>query len=96
MRDNHFIPWENTEETEIPSVDTPDLSSVDFGDVDSELMAVFWKLVIALKVAIFALSLGTLFLVFQQNVLIGGPLVAIGSVAGGYSLIKYRRYQAHH
>ena len=94
MRDNHFIPWANTEDTEVPSVDPPDLSSVDFGDVDSELMDVFWKLVIGLKVAIVALSLGTLFLIFQQNVLIGGPLVAIGSIASGYCLVKYRHYMA--
>ena len=68
---------------------TPDATGAT-ADISSELEMTFWILVGVLKVAIFAFSLGAMFLVFEGNRPLGVPLLGAGLVL---FLLAGRRYR---
>lgn len=51
----------------------------------------FWGLVIVFNVAVFGLAVGTMVLVFEGDVVLGGALVGVGAVAAAVGLYGYRR-----
>jgi len=66
----------------------------DFGDVDPQLQRLFWKLVFAIKFALLALTLGALFVVFDESTVVGGQLLAFGAVLSVYAVYRYREGKA--
>ena len=87
-------------EPEAPAVDIPAApeppspgtdADGEFGDVDPELRTLFWKLVLVIKVALLSLSLGALFVIFDENPVIGGQLLAFGSLFAGFAVYRYRQ-----
>ncbi len=80
----------------------PDLEGSDVGpeiptppdpaenDVDPELARRFWALVLVFNVALLALSLGAMFLVFERDYSLGGQLLLAGAAAFAFGLYRYR------
>lgn len=62
----------------------------DYSDVDPEVRKLFWKLVLGIKFALLALTLGALFVVFGENTTLGGQLLAFGLLLTGYVAYQYR------
>lgn len=83
-----------------PEVDVPEVEDTAKGmptpgeDIDPDLYSLFWRLVIVLDVALFALAIGPLFIYFEGNWDVGGPLVALGLVSFAYAVSQYRSYRA--
>lgn len=71
---------------EIP--EPPDYSEV---EVEGALQVRFWSLVGVFNVALLAVSLGLMFLVFEGALELGGQLVVAGLVLSGYGYYRYRR-----
>lgn len=59
-------------------------------DVDPELHSRFWSLVFIFNVAVLAVSVGGLFMLFGTDFTLGGQLVLGGAVVGVYGLYRYR------
>lgn len=66
---------------------TPDLASK---DVDPEIKKQFWSLVLLFNVALFAMSLGLMFVGFEGRWKLGGGLFAVGVVAFARGWAGYR------
>lgn len=73
-----------------PNMEETEADLDDFGDVDPQLQRLFWKLVFAIKFALLALSLGALFVIFTENTVVGGQLLAFGVVLSVYAVYRYR------
>lgn len=73
---------------DIPS--PPDPSDT---EVPRDLLVTFWKLVIAFNVALFALALGAMFVVFRGRMTLGGQIFLVGLFALGYGLLGYYRFE---
>jgi len=73
--------------------EAPDTASR-YGDVDPDLRGLFWKLVVVFNLALFAVSLGAMLLVFRGNVTTGGALFLGGAAALVYGVYGYRRGKA--
>lgn len=85
----------------------PDLEGADVGpeiptppdpsenDVDPELARRFWALVLVFNVALLALSLGAMFVVFERNYSLGGQLLLAGGATFGFGVYRYRTAKAH-
>ena len=73
-----------------PNTEVSEADIDDFGDVDPALQRLFWKLVFAIKFALLALTLGTLFVVFDENPTIGWQLLAFGVALSVYVVYRYR------
>ncbi len=74
---------------EIPTPPDPSESSADPG-----LARRFWALVAVFNVALLALSLGAMFVVFEGNYSLGGQLLLAGAAALGFGLHRYRTAKA--
>ncbi|WP_049996635.1 DUF7322 domain-containing protein [Halococcus sediminicola] len=75
---------------DIPSVSIPDTSDA---DVPPELARVFWNVVLAANIGLFAVALGLMVGVFQGQWRLGGGAIALGAVALLLGYRRYRRYQ---
>lgn len=85
---------------EDPLEDLPDLT-VDVpeqegfsGDVDEELLGAFVRVLVAVNVAIFTLSLGAMLAYFRQQFTLGSVLGAIGILSLAYAYYRYRKFMA--
>ena len=78
---------EDTDEL-VPSVDIPEPPDGD-GEVDPDVISLFWRLVVVFNLALLVGSLGIMFLVFLGDVETGGRLLAVGILAGTYGLGRY-------
>lgn len=63
------------------------------GTADPEAASTFWKLVVVFDVAIFALSLGPMFVFFRGQVELGLQIFAVGLFAFGYGVVRYQRFR---
>jgi hypothetical protein len=98
--------WRKEEEVDEPyrEPEEPDASDLGPGvpeipdpsenDVDPELSRRFWALVLVFNVALLALSLGAMFVVFEGNYELGGQLLLGGLAAFGFGLYRYRNTKA--
>ncbi|ELY92685.1 DUF7322 domain-containing protein [Natrialba taiwanensis] len=78
---------------ELDSIPIPEVSTTE-SDVPSELLNIFWGLVLVINAAVLALSLGLLFLFFEGVSTHGVGLVIGGVVLFGFAYRRYRTYQA--
>ncbi|ELZ25497.1 hypothetical protein C475_10714 [Halosimplex carlsbadense 2-9-1] len=62
-------------------------------DVDPEVSRTFWRLVAVFDVAFLALALGPMFIYFEGDWNVGGPLVALGAVSFLYGVREYRAFR---
>lgn len=75
------------------TVRVPEVSTAET-DVPADLAETFWALVLVINVAVFALALGALFLLFEENATYGGWLIAGGFVLVAFAVRRYRAYDA--
>ena len=68
---------------DIPEAPSPE-------DADPQLQMRFWSLVVVFNIALLALSVGAMFVVFEENVELGGQLFLGGVIVGAYGLYRYR------
>lgn len=79
---------EPEEERMGPDIPTaPDLSS---RSVDPVVQGTFWTLVAVFNVGLLVVSLGVMFVVFQENPSLGWQLTAAGCLILGYGYYRYR------
>jgi hypothetical protein len=62
-------------------------------DVDPEVSRTFWRLVVVFDVAFLALALGPMFIYFEGDWNVGGPLVALGAISFLYGVREYRAFR---
>lgn len=87
-------PWpEEPDDPFSTPTDQFDLEIPSSADVPKELWRAFWGLVAVFNVAIFALALGPLLVVFRGEVVYGGIITGIGIVSFLYGVYRYRRYR---
>jgi len=72
--------------------DVPEAPSPPDGGADSEVAALFWKLVVVFNVALLALSVGPMLAYFEGRVDLGLRIFAVGAVAFGYGLVRYYQF----
>ena len=60
-------------------------------DADPVVRTGFWRLVLAVDVALLGLVIGLLLVGFQGRVELGGALTTLGVAALGYAVYRYRR-----
>lgn len=70
----------------------PDLSQR-ASEADPEVRTLFWWLVLVFNVALMAASVGLMFVAFKGNWTLGGQLILVGLVLGGYGYVRYRRFR---
>ncbi|WP_436923935.1 DUF7322 domain-containing protein [Halosimplex amylolyticum] len=78
-------------EVDVPSVPDP-AESTDV-DVDPELRATFWRLVLVFDVAFLAMAVGPMFVFFRGDWATGGPMFVLGVLAFAYGVSQYRQYR---
>jgi len=78
----------------VPEVDIPDAPDPDDVDVPDHLVRQFWKLVAIFNLALFALALGPMLIVFRGQLENGGAVFALGVAAFLYGYVRYRRVTA--
>lgn len=71
-----------------------DLEIPEPDDVPKDLWRAFWGLVAVFNIALFALALGPMLMVFRSQYLYGGVITSIGVVTLLYGLHRYRMYRA--
>jgi hypothetical protein len=71
--------------------DVPEAPDYADADVDRSIGIRFWSLVGVFNVALLALSLGVMFIAFEDNLGLGGRLVGGGLLLSGYGYYQYRR-----
>lgn len=96
--DNPASPYEEGKFDTAPDPPEPPGSDTaieaDYSDVDPEVRKLFWKLVLGIKFALLALTLGVLFVVFGERTSLGGQLLAFGLLLAGYVAYQYRESKA--
>ncbi|MCU4750593.1 hypothetical protein OB919_01125 [Halobacteria archaeon AArc-curdl1] len=75
------------------SLTIPDVSG-NAGNTNPQLTTQFWVLVMVIKAALIALSLGALFLIFQTNQRFGWLLLGGGLLLTMFALRRYRDVSA--
>lgn len=63
-------------------------------DIDRETYSLFWRLVLVIDVALFAVAVGPMFVYFENDWSIGLPLTLLGLASFGYAVVQYRSHQA--
>lgn len=74
----------------------PDVPSApDIGEVEnSEVIQLFWKLVLVFNVAILALAVGPMFAFFDGRWELGSQLFFLGVITFAYGTVRYYRLRA--
>lgn len=98
--DSITIPRIDTEDSDLDvdddsytdSITVPAITT-DETDAPEDLLEAFWVLVVVLNGALLALSLGGLFLLFEQDLTTAGWLLGIGVVLSGFAARRYKQYQ---
>ncbi|ELY94921.1 hypothetical protein C482_17648 [Natrialba chahannaoensis JCM 10990] len=85
---------EHEHEFEIDSgpVSVPEVSTAE-SDVPTELLKVFWGIVLVLNAAILAVALGLMFMLFEGVSQMAVALVVGGAVLFGFAYYRYQSYQ---
>ena len=81
---------------EPPSVGDDPMGAVDLeadDDVDEVLFRTFWGAVIAIDVAMAAIPLGLLLIYVRGERVLGGLVLAVGTVAAGAAVHCYRTFR---
>lgn len=74
-----------------PSIPTaPDPTDPDV-EVDGRIHTLFWSMVVVVKFALLATSLGLLMIAFDRYPDLGWQLLAAGLVLAGYGVYRFRR-----
>ncbi|WP_136687963.1 DUF7322 domain-containing protein [Halorhabdus amylolytica] len=89
--DDFFEEGAASDDDLIPTVDVPEPKPAE-GDFDSDVVKLFWRLVLVFNVALFGVTVGPMVLYFLGDFRIGMGLLAVGGVAGGYGFVRYRRF----
>lgn len=69
---------------EIPEAPEPS------GDASPRVQFLFWGLVVIFNLAVLAVGVGLLLIVFDGNLELGGQVLAVGLLLTGYGLYRYR------
>lgn len=72
----------------ISEVDIPEPDPSE-GNLNSDAVKLFVRLVVVFNVALFGVTVGPLFLYFEGDIRTGGTLLVVGLLAGGYGLARY-------
>ena len=62
------------------------------GDADSEVVGLFWKLVIVFNVALLGLSVGPMIGFFEGDWDFGLQVFAVGAIAFAYGMVRYYQF----
>jgi len=73
--------------------DVPEAPSPPDGAGNSDVTALFWKLVVVFNVALLALSVGPMLAYFDGRVDLGIRITLIGALAFAYGLFRYIRFE---
>lgn len=89
------IPGEDDDESSGEGTDDGEVDDADAfdADVDPEVSRTFWRLVVVFDVAFLALALGPMFIYFEGDWNVGGPLVALGVFSFLYGVREYRAFR---
>jgi hypothetical protein len=74
-----------------PSVDIPEPPDPAENDAPEGLVRSFWKLVAIFNVALFAIALGPMLVVFRGQVVDGGAVFFLGVAFCFYGYVRYQR-----
>lgn len=78
-----------------PGPDVPTAPDPTGNDVDPGVARRFWALVLVFNVALLAISLGLMFVVFEGSYSLGGQLFVAGIAVFGFGLYRYRTAKAY-
>ena len=81
---------------DVPEVDVPTVPDPSANEVPSDLARDFWKLVATFNVALFALALGPMLVVFRGELVNGGAVFLLGAGFFAYGYQRYRAVRARH
>lgn len=73
--------------------DVPEAPSPPDGTGDSDVTALFWKLVVVFNAALLALSVGPMLAYFEGEVQLGLRITLVGAIAFAYGIIRYVRFR---
>lgn len=84
-------PEPSVPEANAPEVPSPETGiDVDYDAVDPALRTLFWKLIFLIKITLLCLTLGVLFVVFEERVALGRRLLAFAVILALYAAYRYR------
>jgi hypothetical protein len=72
--------------------DVPEAPDPPEGSANSDVTALFWKLVVVFNVAILALSVGPMLAYFDGQVDLGLRIFAVGAILFGYGVFRYVQF----
>ena len=72
--------------------DVPEAPDPPEASANSDVTALFWKLVVVFNVAILALSVGPMLAYFEGQVDLGLRLFAVGAILFGYGVFRYVQF----
>lgn len=75
---------------DVPSAPAAPDMAANQGNADPAVARAFWTLAVVFNVAIMALSVGAMFVIFRGNYSLGGQLVAVGTILAAYGFYRYR------
>lgn len=81
---------------DVPEVEIPTAPDPSQNDVSSDLARDFWKLVATFNLALFALALGPMLVVFRGEFAQGGAVFLLGAAFFVYGYRRYRTVKARH
>jgi hypothetical protein len=82
-------------EVELPEIaDTSKEMPTPGEDIDRDTYSLFWRLVLVIDVALFAVAVGPMFIYFENDWSVGLPLTLLGLASFGYAVSQYRSHQA--
>jgi hypothetical protein len=79
-------------ETELPTVPEPP-SPPSTSEASTTVVAAFWKSVLVVNFAIFAVCFGPMLVYFRGRTLVGTGIFAVGVIAFGYAYFIYRAFR---
>ncbi len=86
-----------TPETDAPgdgvAPEVPSAPEFDAEDLDPEVGALFWKLVLVFNASVFALAVGPMVAYFLGDVRRGGLIFAVGLAGFAYGVVRYYQFQ---
>ena len=81
---------------DVPQVEVPTAPDPSSNDVSTGLARDFWKLVATFNVALFALALGPMLIVFRGELVNGGAVFLLGAGFFAYGYQRYRKVKRRH
>lgn len=81
---------------DVPEVEVPTVPDPSGNEVPEGLARDFWKLVATFNVALFALALGPMLVVFRGELVNGGAVFLLGAAFFFYGYQRYRKVKRRH